>query len=216
MALILYAIAPSLYSAKTRIALRAKGISWEEQHPEGAYNNPEFQAQFPVSTLPAIDDNGFRLSDSEAINEYLNETQPYPNLLPDGARARAKARMLSRFHDTRFEPNVRALFGHVKPANRDQNHVGVQVDLINQRLGQFSLLIERAPLLTGENLSLADCGFPITFAFLTIMMEPMGLNIIWPQNVAAYAHALKAHPVVAAELDSYTPAVEAWVASQLA
>ncbi|MGI9371244.1 MAG: glutathione S-transferase family protein [Hyphomicrobiales bacterium] len=213
MTLILYAIPPSLYSAKTRIVLRAKGISWEERHPEGGYSNPEFQAEFPAGTLPAIDHDGFKLSDSEAINEYLNEIKASPALWPLGIRDRAQARFLSRFHDTRLEPAVRALFGHVDPAKRDAGFVATQVGVINTRLEQMSLLIDPKPLLTGDQLSLADCGYPITFTFLELLNEPMALNVRWPEKVARYRDNLKVNAHIATELETYAPALGGWISS---
>ncbi len=213
MGLIFYAIAPSLYSAKTRIVLRAKGLEWEEHHPPDGYENADFRAMFPAGTMPSIDDNGFKLSDSEAINEYLNETHPYPPLLPDGIRARAMVRQLSRFHDTRLEPALRGLFGHVDPDARDANHVTQQAALINRRIGQLSRLIKPSPLLAGKDLTLADCGYPITFAFLERVADALSIDIGWPGNVAAYRTALGEHPVIAEELESYLPEVDAWIKS---
>ncbi len=213
MTLILYAIPPSLYSAKTRIVLRAKGFEWEERHPEGGYTNAEFQAEFPSGTLPAIDHDGFKLADSEAINEYLNEIKASPALWPLGVRERAEARFLSRFHDTRLEPAVRALFSHVDPQKRDAAFVTSQMGIISLRLKQLNELIDPNPLLIGRDLSLADCGYPITFTFLELLNEPMSLGVNWPDKVARYRESLKADPHVAAELQSYVPALRGWIES---
>jgi glutathione S-transferase len=70
----------------------------------------------PAGTMPAIVDGDLVLADSEAIAEYLNETLAEPAMLPDDAVARARCRERSRFHDTRLEPEVRALFPHVGKA----------------------------------------------------------------------------------------------------
>ena len=99
--------------------MRAKRLDWEDVLPPGGYGSDEYKEIVPSGTLPAIDHGGFILVDSEAINEYLNELEPHPPLWPDDLAARARARSLSRFHDTRLEPSVRALFGHVDPAKRD-------------------------------------------------------------------------------------------------
>ena len=214
MSLIFYAIPPSLYAAKSRIVMRAKGLEWDERLPPGGYGNSIYKEIIPSGTLPAIMEDGFRLTESEAINEYLNETHPYPPMLPEGLRARATARSLSRFHDTRLEPVLRTMFAHVAPADRDADHVTRQAELFNERLAQLARLIKPAPYLTGEDLSLADCGYPITFSMLTRLAPELGIKITWPAIVSAYFASLKEHPIVAEELESYLPAVDAWVRSE--
>ena len=207
----LYSIPPSLYCAKVRIVLRAKRLAWQDIPPPGGYGSSEYRQIVPSGTLPAIDHDGFLLVDSEAINEYLNELQPQPPLWPEDVKARAHARFLSRFHDTRLEPVVRALFAHVDPARRDADFVSGQAEVIAQRLQQLDHLVEPDPFLTGSHLSLADCGYPITFTFLEMLNGPMGLNTPLPGKLAIYFEALQGEATVAAELQSYRPALAAWV-----
>ncbi|MCP4315905.1 MAG: glutathione S-transferase family protein [Hyphomicrobiales bacterium] len=207
----LYSIPPSLYSAKVRIVLRAKQYDWEDIPPPGGYGSEAYREIVPSGTLPAIDHGGFVLVDSEAINEYLNELAPGPRMWPEDIVERARARALSRFHDTRLEPSVRALFSHVDPARRDEEFVAAQAGIIAERLEQLARMVTPAPLIAGERLSLADCGYPITFTFLDMLNGPMGLNIEFPDSIAVYFSALQREPNVAAELDSYRPALAAWV-----
>jgi glutathione S-transferase len=216
MGLIFYAIPPSLYGAKTRIVMRAKGIEWEERLPPGGYGSKAYKEIIPSGTLPAIIEDGFRLAESEAINEYLNETHPNPPMLPESLRGRATARALSRFHDTRLEPVLRTMFSHVDPSRRDPNHIADQATLFHERLEQLSRLITQNPYLTGDDLSLADCGYPITFSMLERLAPELGIKINWPPKVAAYFDALKAHPIVAEELATYLHAIDAWVRSEVA
>lgn len=207
----LYSIPPSLYSAKVRIVLRAKQLAFEDVPPPGGYGSEAYKEIVPSGTLPAIDHDGFVLADSEAINEYLDELVPQPPMWPSDIVGRARARSLSRFHDTRLEPAVRALFGHVDPGKRDKAFVAGQAKLIAERLSQFARIARPAPLLTGDRLSLADCGYPITLLFLDILNGPMELNIAMPETLSDYFSALQEEPNVAAELESYRPALAAWV-----
>ncbi|WP_136656401.1 glutathione S-transferase family protein [Nitratireductor sp. XY-223] len=209
----LYSIPPSLYSAKVRIVLRAKGLAFEDIQPPGGYGSDAYREIVPSGTLPAIEHDGFLLVESEAINEYLNELVPEPALLPRDMGQRAQARALSRFHDTRLEPAVRALFAHVDPDRRDTDFVAGQALVIADRLAQLERMANPSPLLTGETLSLADCGYPITLTFLEMLNRPMDLGVVLPDAVAAYFEALKREPSIAWELDSYRPALAAWVGS---
>ena len=78
--------------------------------PPDGYGSPAYCQIIPAGTIPALDDNGFKLSESEAIAEYINEIAPTPAMLPTDVKDRATARSLSRFHDTRIEPLLRAYF----------------------------------------------------------------------------------------------------------
>jgi len=210
----LYCIPPSLYSAKVRLVLRAKALPFEDVLAPGGYGSDAYKALVAVGTLPAIDHDGFLLADSEAINEYLNDAFPEPPMWPEDVRARAEARALSRFHDTRLEPSLRALFRHVDPAGRDGAFIASQVEVIAERLAQFARIARPAPLLTGGTLSLCDCGYAITLEMLGQLDAAMDLGIVLPETVARYRDALRKHPVVAAELSSYRPALAAWVRAE--
>ena len=106
--MVLYDLPISSYGCKTRIVLRHKNLNWA------------YCQIIPAGTIPALDDGGFRLCDSEAIAEYINDIAPTPAMLPTDVKERAIARSISRFHDTRIEPLLRAYFSQVPPANRDQ------------------------------------------------------------------------------------------------
>lgn len=206
----LYSIPPSLYSAKTRLVLRAKGLEWQDVSPPGGYGSDEYKQIVPAGTLPAIDHDGFILTESEAINEYLNDISPEPPMLPADPKRRAMARALSRFHDTRLEPALRAIFPHVAPTVRDSGFVAKQAQLISERLAQLARIANPSPLLLGEQLSLADCGFPISFLFIETLSELMGFTIEWPQTIKTYANALLNEETIAAEFEPYRPVVIDW------
>ena len=52
-------IPPSVYSAKVRIVLRAKGVAFEDVPPPGGYGSDAYQALVPYGTMPAIEDGRF-------------------------------------------------------------------------------------------------------------------------------------------------------------
>ena len=77
----LYGIPVSTYSAKVRIALAVKGIDYEMVPPPGGYSTPTYRKIVPLGTIPALEDGKFRLSESDVLIEYLEETHPEPSLL---------------------------------------------------------------------------------------------------------------------------------------
>ena len=204
----LYALPVSLYSAKTRIALRHKGLDWQEELPPGGYGSAEYKRIVASGNLPALDHDGFLIADSEAIAEYLEDRFPDPPLLPADPQDRARARERSRFHDTRLEPALRALFGNLDPDRRDPELNARQSAAMTERLGQFARLLGAAPDLA---FSLGDCGFPVTFAWIDALTPRLGLDIDWPDAVREYQSRLSDEPAVAGEFATYLPTLTGWL-----
>ena len=84
---------------RVRIALNLKGIAPERAFVhlrKGAQQQPDYLARNPSGLLPMVElDDGRTLTQSLAIIEYLDETHPWPPLLPalpvDRARVRGIA-----------------------------------------------------------------------------------------------------------------------------
>jgi glutathione S-transferase len=211
---ILYATLLSSYSAKVRIVLAAKGLAFEEREPPGGYRSEAYRAIVPTGTVPAIDDDGFVLSESEAIAEYLEECFPAPALLPPDPRDRARSRFLSRFHDLHLEPHVRALFPHVDPARRDAAYVEARLADIRRRIAQLEGFVAAAPYALGPALTLADCGFAVTLPLAKLIARSIGATLVLPPRLDVWLAALDAHPAVASALAAWRPATARWLASQ--
>ncbi len=207
----LYAIPVSLYCAKTRILLRHKGLAWAEIPPPGGYGSDEYKTVVPSGNLPALRDGDLLIGDSEAIAEYLDEQFPEPAALPADPAARAMWRERSRFHDTRLEPALRALFPYLPgraegPAGKLEQGAAD----ISARLAQLADLLNATPA-AGEVLTLAECGYPITFAWMDAMCARMDMEVVWPDDVWIYRERLQRLPSVAAELADYVPKLTAFL-----
>ena len=207
----LYAIPVSLYCAKTRILLRHKGLEWTEIPPPGGYGSDEYKTVVPSGNLPALRDGDLLLSDSEAIAEYLNERFPEPAALPADVAKRAKARERSRFHDTRLEPALRELFPYLPGrAPPPEGFTATQSARLSALLGQLGRMLEDTPE-AGATLTLAECGYPITLAWLDAMTPLMDLQIEWPERVLEYRARTEAIPAIADELTDYRPKLSAFL-----
>jgi len=97
MALTFYYGSGSPYAWKVWLALEHKGIPYEAKRltfdPDQT-KTPEFLKINPRGRVPAIVDDGFALSESNAIAEYLDERYAEKPLLPKDAKARGQARRL--------------------------------------------------------------------------------------------------------------------------
>ena len=80
--LTIYSVPVAAYCVKLRILMRYKSLAFQELPPPGGYGSEEYRSIVPSGNLPAMIHDGFLLSDSEAIAEYLEETFPDVPMLP--------------------------------------------------------------------------------------------------------------------------------------
>ena len=172
--MILYSLPISNYCGKVLHALRFKDVECEILPPPGGYGSEEYKKRVPSGTIPALDHDGVILSESEVINEYLNEVFPEPNLLSGSAEQRAKIRMLCRLHDLKLEPIVRSLFPAMSPEKRDAEMVEKRLEEMEQSLERLRGLIQTGPFLVGHAPSLADCAFSQTLMLAGMMWMELG------------------------------------------
>lgn len=208
--LLLYSSAHSGYCSKVRIVLRVKGMAWREEPPPGGYRSAEYRALVPAGNLPALRHGDLLLADSEAIVEYLNDLCPFAPLLPCDVADRARMRARGRFHDTRLEPALRALYPHVRPGARDAGMAARQSVEISQRLDEAARLIAGADHL---GFGLGDCGYPATFAWIEALTPVLDLRIDWPPALSGWRERIESHPAVAAEMATFRPEIGRWLAS---
>ena len=212
----LYDLPISSYGCKIRVLMTHKKINWRSVPPPDGYGSPAYCKIVPAGTIPAIEHNGFLLADSEAIAEYLDEIILSPPMLPDDPPDRARVREISRFHDTRLEPLLRAFFAHVSPSTRDNDFVKSNSALLQQRLHQLAQITNPAPLLFRNQLTIADCGFVASFALITTLQNILDFNLSVPEPLQAYERALAVHPSVATESTAYYNAIASWATTKLA
>ena len=211
--MIFHATALSSYSAKVRLVLCVKGIDFDERAPVQGYRSAEYRALVPMGTLPAIQEGDWVLSESESINEYLEERYPTPAMLPQDLQLRAQARFLCRFHDLHLEPKVRALFAHVKPAQRNPQTVLALRDDINARLRQLASWVQPQPFLLTPTISLADCGPLVTVPLATAVLAACGQPLELPAVLEDWLGTASTLPEVERALAPWREATQTWLAS---
>ncbi len=90
----------SPYAFSCFVALREKGLAFTTQlvplHEKGQHR-AEYRDRSRTARVPALEHDGFSLSESSAIDEYLEEVFPppaHPALYPQSTRERAQARQV--------------------------------------------------------------------------------------------------------------------------
>lgn len=64
------------------------------------FGNKKFESFSPLRTVPILIDNGFTITDSSVICQYLEDKYPIPSIYPSNIEDRAKARWIEEFADT--------------------------------------------------------------------------------------------------------------------
>ena len=98
MSIKVYGFWRSIASFRVRVALKLKGLPFEEI-PIDILTGEQFEQGYaavnPERVVPTFIHNGQSLFQSLAIIEYLDDIQPKPRLLPEDAKERAYARSLA-------------------------------------------------------------------------------------------------------------------------
>lgn len=103
---LLYEHPLSPYAQKNKIALREKGVAFDVALPDGMGSGGgggAWLAANPRAEVPTLVDGDFAVFDSTIIQDYIEERWPEPALLPVGAAARARVRMIEEVMDTQYE-----------------------------------------------------------------------------------------------------------------
>lgn len=209
--IILYGSNLSTYTTKVRLALRLRGIAFEQRMPEGGYRSEAWRARLPTGTVPALEHEGFFLAESEAMLEYLEDMFDERPLRPADPRDRARARWISRLHDTQFEPRLRAMFPLLRDAARHPDMPGRVADL-QDRLERIASLVQPSPWMAGREFSLADCGFAVSLPLAERILEKLGHRLHWPQSLAPWRAAWQEYDALQLALIEWRQAVDDWLA----
>ena len=105
----LYSYFRSSASYRVRIALHWKRLKFEYLPVHlvkdgGQQNLPEFRRINPMGHVPALDHDGFLLSESMAIIQYLDDVFPQHSLLPVNPRDKAQVLQLCEMVNSGIQP----------------------------------------------------------------------------------------------------------------
>lgn len=138
---------------------------------KGRHREPEHLARNPFGTLPVLElDDGTYILESLAIIEYLEDRFPEQALLGANPETRGKARDVERIVDLRVA-RAMGTYAHAKnsplgrpadPAKAAEMEAELQtpLDFLEH------LLADGRPLLTGEQVSIADCTLQASLQFV--------------------------------------------------
>lgn len=156
----LYGFAASNYFNMVKLALLEKGVPFESVPFHGC-QNPQILAVSPRGKVPVLETGQGFLSETDAILDFIEETQAGVPLLPADPFARATVRALAKEIELYIELPARVCYVEVFFGGRptpEALRAKAERDLIKG----FTALKHRArfaPYVAGEQFTLADVYF---------------------------------------------------------
>ena len=197
----------SPYAFAAFVALKEKNLPFttrEVNLHELAQNAPEFQARSVTGRVPVLEHGDFRLSESSAIVEYLEEVFPAPQytaVLPAAPRDRARARQIMAWIRSDLMPLREERATHTifyQPAGQPLSAAG--------QAAAAKLIAAATAFIPDGRTSLFDT-FTIADADLAMMLHRLLANGHQvPPKLAAFATAQWQRPSVRAFTEHARPA----------
>lgn len=101
--IIVYGFDGSTYVRTVRMLLAEKGAEYQLVPVNvlaGEPRQPQHLARHPFGKVPVLDYDGFRIIESSAITQFLDEVLPGPSLTPGNPKDRARMRMAMSIVDS--------------------------------------------------------------------------------------------------------------------
>ena len=159
----------SNYHNKVLIALREKGIPFEEDSTVHPSQKDDYVARSVMGKVPYLEVDGTRLIESEVILEYLEDAYPQKPLLPKDPLARAKVRELNTVIEMHLELVVRRLYSSVffGGTASDGTKQSVEKDLV-KGIRALKALAKFSPFIAGPEFSVADCAAAVHLPLVSL------------------------------------------------
>jgi glutathione S-transferase len=205
----------SPWTSICRIQIYAKDLPVEIVEPPGGMGSEAYRRMNPLGKIPALEVGDVVIPESAVICEYLEDAFPTPSLRPADPMARARMRLLVRFHDLYLSPPLHALFAHVRPDSRDDGVVKERLAELALRLDQLEMLLVAGPFAAGSSLTLADCALVPFLFFAPGVLSMLGVPSPLPgrPKLASVSETVAKHPAVARVQEELRVGLEAYMKS---
>ena len=163
MTIVIHGIPGSPYVRQPILACEEKGVPWRlEALGFGQNRTPEHLARQPFGRIPAIEHDGFRLYECQAILRYIDAAFDGPSLTPADPKQMARMSQVMNILDWYVMPSLTGGIGFnrvVKPIlglPADEDAVRAAIPLARTSLQALEDLLGAQPYFAGDTLSLAD------------------------------------------------------------
>jgi glutathione S-transferase len=161
---VVHGILGSPFVRAVRATLEEKGQPYRVQAMKpGEHKSAAYVALHPFGRVPAIEHDGFKLYETQAILRYLDAVFPEPALQPKDPKAAARMNQIMGINDWYLFPEVAriivfqrivgpAIFGHTP----DETVIAQAAPKVPVCIGELNRLLGDNPFLAAEHVSLAD------------------------------------------------------------
>lgn len=154
----------STHTRKVLMTLAEKGHEAELVTvvlPKGEHEQPEHLARHPFGKVPVLDDGGFVLYETAAINRYLDRTLAGPALTPADPRGAARVDQWIQVANAYFTPHagsllVETLFRRYLGGEQDTRAIEAGREGMQPALDAADRWLGSNAYLAGASFSLAD------------------------------------------------------------
>jgi glutathione S-transferase len=159
----LYHFSLSPYCRKVRLTLAEKKIEVELVEERYWERSADFLRRNPAGKVPILKIDNRLLSESQAICEYLDETNPEPRLMPRDPDTRYEVRRLCAWFDDLFHEEVTSKLLYERVHKKvmgqgypDSKNVKFGAGRIKYHLDYMGYLLDQRRWLAGDAMTLAD------------------------------------------------------------
>ena len=201
----IHGIPGSPYVRAPLLVLEEKGLPWRlEPLAMGGNRTPEYKARLhPFAKIPVLDHGDFRLYETRAILDYVDQIAPGPALTPDDPKQRARMNQVIGIVDSYVAPRISGAVTFPRlVAPRfgmavDDAAVVAAIPAAQEVIDELARLLGDQDYMAGPALSLADAMLIPHLVFIPDF--PEGVAMIAPHaNLAAWIERVKARPSMAA------------------
>ena len=200
--LIVYGIPGSPYVRMPLLACEEKGAPYRiEAMTFGTTKSPEHLARHPFGRIPAVEHDGFRLYESQAIIRYIDQVFDGPSLTPSDPKAQARMNQVMGIVDWYVMPSISAGIGFnriIKPIMGlppDEAAVAAALPQARTCIAALEDLLADKPYFAGDRVSLADL---MAVAHLDMFPQtPEGAEIMAGSPLLAWLDRMAERPSVA-------------------
>jgi len=180
----------SPYVRKVMAVCDLKGVPFRADPIIPFQGNDDFTRLSPLRRIPVFIDDQVTLADSTAIGEYLDERYTVPSLFPKTPAARARARWLEEFADTRMGDvfiwrifNVAVIRPAVWKEPRDDRAIAQTLSTDLPAVMDYLESVAPQDGFVCGDLTIADIAITVHFANLRWSRTAVDLSP-WPKTAA--------------------------------
>lgn len=201
MTIVLHGVPGSPYLRKPILTCEEKGVPWTlSALAFGQNKTPEYLKLQPFGRIPAMEHDGFRLYETQAIVRYIDAAFDGPSLTPRDPKAMARMSQVMNIIDCYVMPSLSAGIGFnriVAPifgVPADEAAVAAAIPLARTCLKALEDILGANRYFAGEQLSLADL-FAVAHLDL-VPASPEGAELIAGSPLLAWLDRMAERPSV--------------------